>query len=470
MTALPVTCELWVDGARYADGQPAEVSADPFALSGLRVTWGRSNTIDQPEAATCSFTIADPPGGAVRFDDTVKLGSTVVVFATLATVRHVVFAGRVTDLDASFDVDADAAVCDVVAADQLADLANRFVGAEPWPAEQMWQRAQRIVTAVGLDPAVVLAGIPAPQANLTVSRMDVDRQSAASLLQDLAVSTGFVLWSSYSAASGSQYLIFEDPAARASLYVLAQDLGTLLWTVGTGTGAGTPMTSCDVLQEPVRWRREVGDLITRVAVRWLDQSTSPGTTERTVALVDTANETLLGARGLSVGTILTTQNDATALASRLLAAHQPSDSWRTEGLTWDLAATEHDTPETRSLAITLLDNVSRLGYAIALIDLPYWTPTAAATQLYIEGGDYQFVEGAWSLALQGAPATGLGGSLSYGATDPSIRYRDLDCSVSFLEMIGVGPAGPTGPAWADIPAGTTWAAVPADINWSEDPR
>jgi hypothetical protein len=468
MTALPVGCELWVDGTRYADGQPTEISEDPFALTGLRITWGRTTTVDQPEPSTCSFSIADPPGGSVRFDDTVRLGSTVVVYATLDGIRYVVFAGRVTDLDAAYDT--DAAVCEVVAADQLADLANRFVGSEPWPAEQMWQRAHRIVTAVGLDPNKVLATIPAPQNSLVVSRMDVDRQSATVLLQELATSTGFVLWSSFNAAKQSQYLIFEDPAARASLYVFGQALPSLLWTVMTGTGAGTPMTSCNVLQDPVHWRREVGDLITRVAVRWADQTTAPGTTERTVSLIDSASESTYGARGLSVGTILTTSNDATALAGRLLAAHQPSDSWRTEGLTWDLSLTDHDDSATRSLAVTLLDNVARLGYAIALTDLPYWTPTAAATQLYIEGGDYAFEDGHWVLALQGAPATGLGGSLTYGATDRSVRYADIDCSVSFLEMTGVGPAGPTGPRWQDIPAATTWASVPADIDWSEDPR
>lgn len=470
MSALPVTCELWVDGARYADGQPAEVTTDPFVMSGLRVTWGRSNTVDQPEPSTCSFSVADPPGGAVRFDDTVKLGSTIVVYAALSGIKYVVFAGRVTDLDAQYDADMDAAVCDVVAADQLADLANRFVGSEPWPAEAMWQRAHRIVTAVGLDPAKVLATIPGPSNAITVSRVDVDRQAAAGLLQDLAVSTGFVLWSSFNAALQSQYLIFEDPAARASLYAFAQDIPSLLWSVKTGAGAGTPMTSCDVLAEPVRWRREVGDLITRTTVRWLDQSTAPGTTERTVALIDTSSESTFGARGLSVGTILTTSNDATALAARLLAGHQPSESWRTEGLTWDLSVTEADTSATRSLAVTLLDNVARLGYAIALIDLPYWTPTSAATQLYIEGGEYEFTEGRWILALQGAPATGLGGSLTYGTTDRSVRYADIDPAVSFLEMTGVGPAGPTGPAWQDIPAATLWNTVPADIDWSEDPR
>lgn len=468
--ALPVTCELWVDGARYADGQPAEISTDPFVLSDLTVTWGRTTTVDQPDPATCSFTISDPPGGAVRFDDTVTLGSAVVVYAALDGIRYVVFAGRVTDLEATYDDAADAAACQVIAADQLADLGNRFVGAEPWPAEAMWARAHRIVTAVGLDPARVLATIPGPLNAIVVSRLDVDRQPAAGLLQDLAATVGLVLWSSYNPDTGAQYLIFEDPGARASLYVFAQDLTSLLWTVQTGTGAGTPLTACNVLQDPVKWAREVGDLITRVTIRWKDQSTAPGTTDRTLAMVDTDSETKLGARGISVGTDLTSLNDAQSLASRVLAAHQPSESWRTEGLTWDLSLTDTDTPATRSLAISLLDNVARLGYAIALTDLPYWTPTAAATQLYIEGGVYSFTDGRWILALQGAPATGLGGSLSYGATDPSIRYADIDCSVSYLEMIGVGPAGPTGPAWQDIPAATTWSTVPAAIDWSEDPR
>lgn len=471
MATIPIGCELWVDGARYADGRTGEDPAAPFALSGLSVIWGRTTTVDQPEPSTCTFDISDPPGGTVHFEDTVQLGSTVIVYATLDGLKYVVFAGRVTDLDAQFDDDAGAAVCTVVAADQLADLANRFVGSEPWPSEAMWARAHRIVTAVGLDPAKVLATIPGPQNEVVVSRVDVDRQPAAGLLQELAVSCGFVLWSSFNQATGAQYFIFEDPAARASLYVFAQPApASLLWTVQQGQGAGTPLTACNVLQDPVQWRREVGDLITRVSVRWKDQTTAPGVTERTVQLVDTAAETEFGARGISIGTLLTKDADATALASRTLAGHQPSPAWRTEGLTWSLDATAVDDPPARSLAVTLLDNVARLGYAIALTDLPYWTPTAAAVQLYIEGGQYTFEDGHWVLALQGAPATGLGGSLSYGATDPSIRYADIDCSTSFLEMIGVGPAGPTGPRWQDIPTATTWSSVPGTVKWSDDPR
>lgn len=468
MTAIPATCELWVDGTRYADGQPAEVSTDPFALSGLRVDWGRDNTIDQPDPATCTFTVQDPPGGTVRFDATVSLGSPVAVWAELGGVRRVVFAGRVTDLRAEYDDAAGAAVCEVVAADQLADLANRFVGAEPWPAETLQARATRILTAVGLPTSYL--NVAARPAALTVSRMDVDRQAATPLLQDLAVTGGAVLWSAYKGSAQVPYLYFEDPATRASLYQLKQGVPSLLWAPAVGSGAGVPVSACAVLQDPVRWSREVGDLSTRATVRWLDQTTTPGTTERSFVLVDAGNESTYGARGISISSLLTTAADAQALAARTLAAHQPSPSWRTEGLTWDLSLSLEDTPAARDLALTLLDNVTRLGFAIALTDLPYWTPTGAVTQLYIEGGTYEFEDGRWVLALQGAPATGLGGSLSYGQTDRSIRYADMDCDVQYLDMIGVGPAVPTGPAWQDIPGATTWAAVPADIDWTEDPR
>jgi hypothetical protein len=358
----------------------------------------------------------------------------------------------------------------VIAADQLADLGNRYVGAEPWPKEWMLDRAKRILAAVGVSSAgLTVADRPG---HLQTSRMDVDRQAAAGLLLDLAITTGSVLWAAYDPGKAGPYLYYEDPATRESLYVLAQDVTTLLWAPAPGSGAGTPMSACQVLRDPVQWTRAVTDLITRATVRWLDQSTTPGTTERSVQLIDTAAETAYGARGISIGTLLTTSTDADTLASGTLAGHQPSPSWRTAGLTWDLAAADPADQAAKDLAFTLLGGTTRLGYAVALTDLPYWTPTAAAVQLYVEGGAYTYaVDDAgvprWVLALNGAPATGLGGSLSYGQTDPSIRYADVDRSVTFLSMIGVGPAGPTGTAWQDIPAATTWAAIPGTTKWSD---
>jgi hypothetical protein len=45
----------------------------------------------------------------------------------------------------------------------------------------------------------------------------------------------------------------------------------------------------------------------------------------------------------------------------------------------------------------------------------------------------------------------------------------MDRTVSYLDLIGVGPTIGHGPDWADVPAGTTWAAVPADHDWNEGP-
>lgn len=77
-TSLPPSCVLWIDGKRYADGQPAESPAEPVALTGLSVIWGRDTTIDQPAPATCTFTVLDLPGGT-RFTAGLVVGARVQV-------------------------------------------------------------------------------------------------------------------------------------------------------------------------------------------------------------------------------------------------------------------------------------------------------------------------------------------------------------------------------------------------------
>jgi hypothetical protein len=280
-----------------------------------------------------------------------------------------------------------------------------------------------------------------------------------------------VLWPAYDPALGGPYLFYEDPANRASLFSLEQDPVGLLWAPASVGGSGTQLSACQVLRDPVTWARTVTDLVTRVAVRWLDQTTSPGTTERSVTVLDAPSEVAYGARGLSVGTILTTAGDASNLASGLLAAHQPSPAWRGAGLAWDLADTvDPADPVTADLARTLLDNRTRVGFPVALTDMPDWTPTSAAVSLYVEGGDYRYDRGAWTLALSAAPATGLGGSMSFDTMNRSVRYVDMDRGVSYLDLIGVGPTIGHGPDWADIPASITWASVPPGDDWNDDPR
>lgn len=78
---MPPTCTLWLNGSRFADGQPGEPDDAPVALTGLVVTWGRASTIDQPSAATCAFSVLDAPGGQ-RFNDAgLQIGARIMVRA-----------------------------------------------------------------------------------------------------------------------------------------------------------------------------------------------------------------------------------------------------------------------------------------------------------------------------------------------------------------------------------------------------
>jgi hypothetical protein len=417
---IPTTCAVYIAGELIPDGSAGDPLA-PLALDALAIHWGRSTTVDQPEPATCSVDILDRGGGPVRVDALVSLGATLVVYATVDGGSPViVFSGRITDLDIQWD-DAGGAVCEVIAADLMADLANRYVGAEPWPAESLQARAGRILTAAGV---VVPTATAVPGVRI------------------------------------------EDPSARGSMRALVQSVPSLLWVIAPSASSSSPLDACSVLRDPVHWARATADLITRVTVRWLDQSTSPDPTERTVSLTDPSSEATYGARGLSVGTILADQASADAAAALIVSGHRPSAVWRVTGLAWDLSVTPVDTNAV-ALAVALLDNATRIGLPLLVGPLPSWAPAGAESGVYIEGGDYLYRDGRWVLALVGAPGTGAGGSLTYWQTDGSIRYVDIDPAITFLDMLGVGPRGNTGPAWQDAAAGRTWASVPAGTDWSE---
>ena len=441
---MNVGCEIYVDGTLLADGRTGERRA-PVAVSGLAVKWGRATTVDQPAPSTCTVELLDRQAGSVRAQDLVFLGSLLVVWAVADTDRRVVFAGRVTDLDLDYP-GGDGAVLAVIAADLLADLANRYVGAEPWAQETLSARAGRILGAVSSGGGSRVEVDPRPAA-LSVSRMDVDRQAAANLLRELAQSGGAVLWV-VAGADGVPYLHIEDPSRRPGLWVLDQGPDGL-WRPYPSAAAGRPLDACTITRDSVTWQRATADLVTRVTVRWMDQTTTPDTTERSVGVVDPAPEVRFGARGLSVGTILTTAADATAAANLLIATHKETQAWRADGLEWDLAATATPTPEMLALAVDLLDNQTRYGLSVALAPLPDWTPAGAEGGMYVDGGAYRFAGGRWILSLVTTSAVGSGDSITYVQTPRSIRYQDVAPEVSYLDLIGV--AAP--PALGQRPAG-----------------
>lgn len=76
-----VTCTVYADGERLADGQSWDDPLAPTALSGLEVTWGRETTVDQPEASQCQFDVMDSPGGET-FANRLRTGTRIDVTAT----------------------------------------------------------------------------------------------------------------------------------------------------------------------------------------------------------------------------------------------------------------------------------------------------------------------------------------------------------------------------------------------------
>lgn len=76
-----ITCTVYADGVRLADGCTDASDLAPTVLSGLSIAWGRDTTVDQPEASTCVFELEDPPGGG-SFVELLRTGTQIDVHAT----------------------------------------------------------------------------------------------------------------------------------------------------------------------------------------------------------------------------------------------------------------------------------------------------------------------------------------------------------------------------------------------------
>jgi len=84
----------------------APVGEGVVASSGLGITWGRSNTIDQPASSSCTFSVVDVPGG-IGVLDAVRIGARVDVYAD-ATISG--GAGEPVFTDPSFSTELRASV------------------------------------------------------------------------------------------------------------------------------------------------------------------------------------------------------------------------------------------------------------------------------------------------------------------------------------------------------------------------
>jgi hypothetical protein len=345
-----------------------------------------------------------------------------------------VFAGRITDVEASFDTAAQAPVIKVTAVDFTADLDNRDVGDEPWDVEPMATRFNRILGLAGLP---IVADIDPTVGAREVTWRDVDRQAATGLLRDLATSVDAVLWPATHATLGA-YLRVEDASQRPALYRLAMTDGL----VQIGAGSGVRVSSCEILRDPISFVENVSDVATRTAVSWLEQGIDDEgkhtTTEHTVESVDVPLEAVLGVRRVQVSTQLVDHDEAEAMATRLLA-RVISTEWRAQGV-----AIDDDDIDDASLMLAMLDGTTRIGMPFLITDLPDWSPIPDRVAVYAEGGSLRFDDGRWIVDLNISRGFGVGHSVTWAELPAAWRWVDFDPDVAWIDLEGVaGPSGGT---------------------------
>lgn len=342
-----------------------------------------------------------------------------------------VFSGVITDLTAGTAPDGLRVA--VTAVDQLADLENRYVGAEPWPAETVAARVAHILDGGGLT-GTVTARIDSGRAGLVVSRRDVDHQAAGNLLGELAAGVDGVLWSATHADTGP-YLWLEDMAGRAQLGELTL-IGDIVEIVLAENRVGsTTIAGCDVIAADVTYLRDVTDAITVVDATWSEQVPAPDTVVDHVEHVeDTAGVAAHGVRRAGLTTGLTTATDAEAVAERILA-RTAAVAWRVEGLTWDVGLAPPVGGHRMSDVLDLLDGTGRLGRGLILTDVADW-PGGDTIGLYLEGGTYTY-DGAWVLALTGSPMAGIGVSVTWAELDATWTWDQFDPDIAWGDLYGI---------------------------------
>jgi hypothetical protein len=389
---------------------------------------------DVPDTTTWATLAADTTWGDLATAYVDDVGVLAPAGGQPSTV--LVYAGRVTDLTMGWDDATGTPLLRATASDFTADLANVYVGDQPWLAEPMAARFDRILALTGLG---VTADIDARPGAIPVSWVDVDHRAAAGLLRDLAASTDAVMWSATHQVNGP-YLAVEDPSARVSGHTLAMVSGVVV--IVDAAAGFQPLSACDVAREPVTWSQSVADIITRADVTWLQEGLDDNglvtTTEVTESLVAPDREAVAGVRRLGLSTLLRTAADAHTVATAVLA--RTGQGWQAGGLTVDDAPDTTATPAANVAALlALLDGTSRNGRPLRLIDLPAWAPGAPAIGVYLEGGRYTFADGRWVLELTVSDASFQGGSVAWGQMDPAWRWADLDPAMTWADLVGVGP-------------------------------
>jgi hypothetical protein len=360
------------------------------------------------------------------------------------TRRVLAFSGQVSDTTMEPYGDGQTVLVKATAMDLGTQLGNKVIGDTPWPVQTIATRADRIAQLAGITSSPRVRVDPT-LSGLQVSYRDVDAQPSYQLLQDLAQTGGGILWAATHSVTGA-YLWIEDPGSRTALKTFTLSGGLI--TITASGRAVTVQSACDLLEDGAAWHQDSADVITVVAVGWLEQGVDdtgqPETTERTVTVTDTAALATYGTRRLSISTELISQTDATAMANRLLTQAR-AVAWRLDGITLDTAVMPEVNgsiqDSTREIALlNLLDGTTRMGLALLLVDMPAYAPLGAVSAYYVEGGSYEYVDGFWTLSLTTTPSGTQGKSATWAdikTKQPTWQWNQWSPTLAWEDAFGV---------------------------------
>lgn len=353
------TPRIYLDRVLVAQGTTGGAVRTPLLVDGVKVKWGRSEVLSQPDPANGTVTLFDPNGDWTRRQDLIGQAVRIAwVHPSIAAVNagpvqgaatlreFTYFRGRVSDVELTRKrvtsrngEQLDGLLVTLSLADTLTELGNRMIASAPWPVETLGARRNRIAALV----TDLVNGVETRPYWDTpnVAAADVDNRSALDLLRELYDSTGAdrMVYDPEPEPRGAlTYLVRRDVYNSLGLAGLATNperpwlVSMLPYQIGTVDGAAV-YPSLD--SRSLEWPRDgavtkgLAQRVSRVQLTWPDQT--KGNTTMVVGVPD-VDEQVLGRRSLTVKSIIGWESWAT------VAAGDWRDYARREGSQWQLSA------------------------------------------------------------------------------------------------------------------------------------
>ena len=310
-----------------------------------------------------------------------------------------VFRGAATDTDTGWTPriphEEWDATRDVSASDPLIPLASVPVGAEPWPAESIAARANRIEALTDLtwinDPS-----------SLLVAARDVDAQPATDLLDDLANTASL---------SGG---IWYDPAANVARF--------LLDAPRTSRTPDLTVGPCDVFAG-ARLVESVNDVVNDVTVTYVNPDDPDAAPE--ARFINTGSRDDYGTQHRAIATELVDPAAAMARAQTQATRYGVSAGRFTDVQMGSRIGTS------RAVAEALL--VAVPGLRLRLASFP--APAPPQWDGYTEGWELEVDAEEWAVTLKLSPASWSGPLLTWADVDPATTWADVDPAQRWIDTV-----------------------------------